>query len=53
MTTKMLLTTPFNRYNSSNRFPLFELGDGVSAGLCLEEDFDLGVDDISSLLIQI
>ena len=27
---KKKLTTPFNRYNSSKRFPLFELGTGVS-----------------------
>jgi hypothetical protein len=25
------LTTPFNRYNSSKRLPLFELGTGVSS----------------------
>lgn len=45
-----ILTTPFRRYNSSNLFPLFELGQGVSARVLLVLR---GVDEVAVLVVDI
>jgi hypothetical protein len=48
---KKKLTTPFNRYNSSKRFPLFELGTGVSSVLKASSSNDDDGDDIVNFFV--